>query len=89
MYKILVVSLPGSPKREALSARLLEQGLAWEWVDGVRLEAVEEAAPEEYSDLEAYRIPRLKTDPDYIRRAVGCKRALWIMIFPLTGYYLN
>ncbi|MDH3068861.1 hypothetical protein QET40_07000 [Akkermansia sp. N21169] len=76
MYKILVVSLPGSPKREAISARLLEQGLAWEWVDGVRLEAVEEAAPEEYSDLEAYRIPRLKTDPDYIRRAVGCKRAM-------------
>lgn len=38
-----------------MSARLLEQGLAWEWVDGVRLEAVEEAAPEEYSDLEAYR----------------------------------
>lgn len=76
MYKILVVSLPGSPKREAMSARLLEQGLAWEWVDGVRLEAVEEAAPEEYSDLEAYRIPRLKTDPDYIRRAVGCKRAM-------------
>lgn len=59
-----------------MSARLLEQGLAWEWVDGVRLEAVEEAAPEEYSDLEAYRIPRLKTDPDYIRRAVGCKRAM-------------
>ena len=41
MYKILVVSLPGSPKREAMSARLLEQGLAWAWVDGVRLEAVE------------------------------------------------
>lgn len=59
-----------------MSARLTAQGLRWEWVDGVCIGSVEEIGPDEYNDLEAYRIARLKTDPDYICRAVGCKRAM-------------
>nr|WP_284709724.1 hypothetical protein [Akkermansia sp. B2-R-115] len=94
LYKILVVSLPDSPKRETMAQRLGAQGLSWEWVDGVRIERMEDMEPEEYRGLEAYCVPRLKEDPVYVCRAVGCKRAMrkaldrakteavdWVIIF--------
>ena len=41
-YRILIVSLPGSPKREIMTQRLSAQGLSWEWVDGVRVASMED-----------------------------------------------
>lgn len=76
MYRIFVVSLPGSPKRVSMSERLESQGLRWEWVDGVRIDSLEEIPAWEREGLEAYRIPRLKSDATYVCRAVGCKRAM-------------
>lgn len=76
MFKILVVSLPDSPKRAAMAQRLSAQGLSWEWIDGVRISSMEEIPPEERSDLEAYGVQRLKNAPEYVCRAVGCKRAM-------------
>jgi hypothetical protein len=75
-YKILIVSLPGSPKREIMSQRLSAQELSWEWVDGVRVASMEDIPWEERNDLEAYGIPRLKQAPEYVCRAIGCKRAM-------------
>lgn len=75
-YKILVVSLPGSPKREIMTQRLSTQGLSWEWVDGVRIASMEDIPWEERNDLEAYGIPRLRQAPEYVCRAIGCKRAM-------------
>lgn len=75
-YKILIVSLPGSPKRETMSQRLSAQELSWEWVDGVRVASMEDIPWEERNDLEAYGIPRLKQAPEYVCRAIGCKRAM-------------
>lgn len=75
-YKILVVSLPGSPKREIMAQRLSAQGLSWEWVDGVRIASMEDIPWEERNDLEAYGIPRLRQAPEYVCRAIGCKRAM-------------
>ena len=75
-YKILIVSLPGSPKRETMSQRLSAQRLSWEWVDGVRVASMEDIPWEERNDLEAYGIPRLKQAPEYVCRAIGCKRAM-------------
>lgn len=75
-YKILIVSLPGSPKRETMSQRLSAQELSWEWVDGVRVASLEDIPWEERNDLEAYGIPRLKQAPEYVCRAIGCKRAM-------------
>ena len=75
-YKILIVSLPGSPKREIMSQRLSAQGLSREWVDGVRVASMEDIPWEERNDLEAYGIPRLKQAPEYVCRAIGCKRAM-------------
>lgn len=74
--KILVVSLPGSPKREIMAQRLSAQNLSWEWVDGIRVASMDEIPWEEHEGLEAYCIPRLKTAPEYVCRAVGCKRAM-------------
>lgn len=76
LYKILIVSLPDSPKREIMSQRLSDQGLSWEWVDGVRIASMEDIPWEERNDLEAYGIPRLKQAPEYVCRAIGCKRAM-------------
>lgn len=76
LYKILIVSLPGSPKREIMSQRLSAQRLSWEWVDGVRIACMEDIPWEERNDLEAYGIPRLKQAPEYVCRAIGCKRAM-------------
>lgn len=76
MYRIFVVSLPGSPKRERMAERLCAQGLAWEWVDGVKIDSMEEIPDWEREGLEAYCLPRLKEDPLYVCRAVGCKRAM-------------
>lgn len=76
MYKILIVSLPGSPKREVMAGRLSAQGLAWEWVDGVRVSSMDDIPWEERNDLEAYGVPRLKEAPEYVCRATGCKRAM-------------
>lgn len=75
-YRILIVSLPESPKREIMSQRLCAQGLSWEWVDGVRVASIEDIPWEERNDLEAYGIPRLKQAPEYVCRAIGCKRAM-------------
>lgn len=76
MYKILVVSLPGSRKREKISRLLHKQGLSWEWVDGVRIRRLEDVPLWERDSLEAYHIDRLKTSTEYVCRAVGCKRAM-------------
>lgn len=76
MYRILIVSLPGSPKREVMAGRLSAQGLAWEWVDGVRVSSMDDIPWEERNDLEAYGVPRLKEAPEYVCRATGCKRAM-------------
>lgn len=76
MYRILIVSLPGSPKREVMSGRLSAQGLSWDWVDGVRVSSMDDIPWEERNDLEAYGIPRLKEAPEYVCRAIGCKRAM-------------
>lgn len=76
LYKILIVSLPGSPKREIMAQRLSAQGLFWKWVDGVRIASMEYIPWEERNDLEAYGIPRLKQAPEYVCRAIGCKRAM-------------
>lgn len=70
MYKILIVSLPGSPKREVMAGRLSAQGLAWEWVDGVRVSSMDGIPWEERNDLEAYGVPRLKKAPEYVCRAI-------------------
>lgn len=75
-FKILVVSLPGSPKRDVMRQRLSAQHLTWEWVDGVRIATMEEIPWWEREGLEAYCIARLKTTPEYVCRAVGCKRAM-------------
>lgn len=76
MYRIFVVSLPESPKRKKMAERLSAQGLAWEWVDGVKIDFLEEISAWEREGLEAYAIPRLKEDATYVCRAVGCKRAM-------------
>lgn len=76
MYRILIVSLPGSPKREVMARRLSAQGLSWDWVDGVRVASMDDIPREEWNDLEAYGIPRLKQAPEYVCRAIGCKRAM-------------
>ncbi|WP_295874807.1 hypothetical protein [uncultured Akkermansia sp.] len=76
MYRILIVSLPGSPKREVMAGRLSAQGLAWDWVDGVRIASMDDIPWEERNELEAYCIPRLKEAPEYVCRATGCKRAM-------------
>lgn len=93
-YKILIVSLPGSPKREVMHKRMQAQNLPWEWVDGVKINSMGEIPLEERKGLEAYRVPRLKDAPEYVCRAIGCKRAMrkaieqaenysedWVIIF--------
>ncbi len=76
MYKILVVSLPESPKREKLSRIFRQRQLTWEWVDGVRIESMDDIPAWERDGLEAYGIKRLKESPEYVCRAIGCKRAM-------------
>lgn len=76
MFKIFIVSLSGSPKREVMSSRLNRQNLSWEWIDGVRIASMDDIPEEERNRLEAYHIARLKTDPVYVCRAIGCKRAM-------------
>lgn len=76
MYKILVVSLPASPKRAVMTQRLSAQKLSWEWLDGVRISSMDDVLREERNDLEAYGVKRLKNAPEYVCRAVGCKRAM-------------
>lgn len=75
-YKFLVVSLPGSPKRKKIGDRLIDQEISWQWVDGVIIPSMEEIPAWEKENLEAYNIKWLKTDPNYVRRVVGCKRAM-------------
>ncbi len=76
MYKILIVSIPGSPKRKKASRIFQEQALSWEWIDGVKIESMDEIPAWEKDSLEAYHIERLKFSPEYVCRAVGCKRAM-------------
>lgn len=73
---VLVVSLPGSSKREKMAKQLSSQGISWQWVDGVVITCMDEIPLWERSDMEAYGVARLKEDPQYICRAVGCKRAM-------------
>lgn len=74
--KILVVSLPESPKRDIMTQRLSSQELSWQWVDGVHISSMNDIPQDERDGLEAYYIPRLKTAPEYVCRAIGCKRAM-------------
>lgn len=75
-YKVYVVSLPFSPKREKVSANLNHEKINFEWIDGVIVTNMEDIPYEERSELEAYGIPRLLNDPCYVCRAIGCKRAM-------------
>ncbi len=59
-----------------MKEHLEKQGIPWQWVDGVLIESMDEIPLWERSDMEAYGVERLKTDPFYVRRAVGCKRAI-------------
>lgn len=93
-YDMLVVSLPDNKKKRAnIIERFAEQNLSFEFVDGVKIADIKDVRKEEQSDLEAYNLEHLKTSPQYILRAVGCKRAMikairkaadhdsWVIIF--------
>lgn len=93
-YDMLVVSLPDNrEKRANIKQRFIEQNLSFEFVDGVKIEDIRDIRKEEKSDLEAYHLGHLKESPQYILRAVGCKRAMikairaaashdsWVIIF--------
>lgn len=75
-YKIFVVSLPGSSKRDVMTQRLTAQNLSWEWSDGVIIPSMDDIPWKERDGLEAYNISRLKQAPEYVCRAIGCKRAM-------------
>ena len=59
-----------------MAQRLSVQGLAWEWVDGVRIAAMEDIPPEERNDWEAYGVARFRQAPEYVCRVTGCKQVM-------------
>lgn len=93
-FDMLVVSLPGNQKkRESISRQFHEQNLSFAFIDGVTIDNYDDIRESERNCLEAYRTDRLKTNPLYVNRAIGCKRAMikaikkaaeyknWVIIF--------
>lgn len=76
MLPIYIVSLPDSPKRRKMVFKMKRQNLLYSWVDGIRINSMKELRPVEYADLEGYKCDSVRKNPEYIKRACGCKRAM-------------
>lgn len=59
-----------------MAFKMQRQRLLYTWVDGVKIESMKELRPVEYSNLEGYKIDSVRNNPEYIKRACGCKRAM-------------
>lgn len=57
-------------------------------VPGVRVTSMEDIDEKEYNNLEGYHNDRVRSNPDYIKAVVGCKRA-WIDLLTQVGTITN